>query len=99
LVLVCGTIDQEFALEIALLALSMTFYLARNVIPRIRKVALLSFGIALVVIQTGDTYVPRTPLGDKATAMGVWTFYTFFVLIAFFGEKVGARPHITPSRP
>jgi hypothetical protein len=50
------------------------------------------FGIALVVIQIGDTYVPRTPLSDKATAAGVWIFYTLFVLIALFVEKIGARP-------
>ena len=40
-------------------------------------------------MQIGDTYVPRTPLSDKATAMGVWIFYTSFVLIAFMVEKIG----------
>jgi hypothetical protein len=84
--------DPEFALEIALLALGIVLYLARNVIPTIRKGAVIAFGIALIVIQIGDTYVPRTALSDKATAMGVWIFYTLFVLIAFFVEKIGARP-------
>jgi len=42
----------------------------------------------LVVVQIGDTFVPRTPLSDKATAMGVWIFYTLFVIIAFLLEKV-----------
>jgi len=83
--------DPEFALEIALLALGIALYLARNVMPAIRKGAVIAFGIALVVIQIGDTYVPRTPLSDKATALGVWIFYTLFVLIALAVEKVGRR--------
>ena len=83
--------DPEFALEIALLALGIALYLARNVMPAIRKGAVIAFGIALVVIQIGDTYVPRTPLSDKATALGVWIFYTLFVLIALAVEKIGRR--------
>jgi hypothetical protein len=83
--------DLEFVLEIALLALGIVLYLARNAIPAIRKGAAIVFGIALVVIQIGDTYVPRTALSDKATALGVWIFYTLFVLIAWLVEKIGAR--------
>src|SRR5207248_1557374 len=82
----------EFAVEIALLALGILLYLSRNVMPAIRKSAMNAFGVALVVIQIGDTYVPRTPLSDKATAMGVWIFYTLFVLIALAVEKIGAQP-------
>src|SRR5437870_2535254 len=83
--------DPEFALEIVLLAVGIMLYLARNVMPTIRKTAVIAFGVALVVIQIGDTYVPRNPLTDKATAMGVWTFYTLFVVIAFLIEKIGSR--------
>jgi hypothetical protein len=83
--------DPEFALEIALLAGGIALYLARNAMPAIRKGAVIAFGIALVIVQIGDTYVPRTPLTDKATAMGVWVFYTLFVLIAFAVEKIGSR--------
>jgi hypothetical protein len=83
--------DPEFALEIALLAGGIVLYLARNVMPAIRKVAVIAFGIALVVVQIGDTYVPRTPLTDKATATGVWIFYTLFVVVAFIVEKIGSR--------
>ena len=83
--------NPEFALEIALLALGIALYLARNAIPAFRKGAVIAFGIALVVIQIGDTYVPRTALSDKATTLGVWIFYTLFVLIAFSVEKIGAR--------
>jgi hypothetical protein len=83
--------DPEFALEIALLAGGIGLYLPRNAMPAIRKGAVIAFGIALVIVQIGDTYVPRTPLSDKDTVMGVWIFYTLFVLIAFAVEKIGAR--------
>ena len=83
--------DPEFALEIALLAVGIVLYLARNVTPAIRKTAVIGFGIALTIIQIGDTYVPRTPLTDKATVMGVWIFYTLFVVVAFLIEKIGSR--------
>jgi hypothetical protein len=80
--------DPEFSLEIALLAGGIMLYLARNVLSTARKTAVIVFGAILVAVQIGDTYVPRTPLSDKATAMGVWIFYTLFVVIAFFLENV-----------
>ena len=83
--------DPEFALEIALVVGGIVLYLARNVMPAIRKKAVIAFGLALVVVQIGDTYVPRTPLTDKATAAGVWIFYSLFVVGAFLVEKVGSR--------
>jgi len=86
--------DPEFVLEIALLGFGIVLYLARNVTPAIRKKAIVVFGIFLVIIQIGDTYVPRTPLTAKATAMGVWIFYTLFVVMAFFLEKIGSRMQI-----
>ena len=86
--------DPEFALEIALLGFGIVLYLARNVMLAIRKTAVIAFGIALVVVQVGDTYVPRTPLTDKATVVGVWVFYTLFVVMAFFLEKIGKRRQI-----
>src|SRR3954465_15759853 len=86
--------NPEFALEIALLGVGIVIYLARNATPTIRKTAVIAFGITLVVVQIGDTYVPRTPLTDKATVMGVWIFYTLFVVMAFFLEKIGKRRQI-----
>jgi hypothetical protein len=83
--------DPEFALEIALLAVGIMLYLTRNAMPGIRKVAVIAFGVVLVVIQIGDTYVPRNPLTDKQTVMGVWIFYTLFVVVAFVIEKIGSR--------
>ena len=83
--------NPEFALEIALLAMGIMLYLARNAMPAIRKGSVIAFGLALVVIQIGDTYVPRNPLTDKQTVMGVWVFYTLFVLVAFLIERIGSR--------
>ena len=83
--------DPEFALEIGLLGVGIMLYLTRNVLSAIRKGAVVTFGVALVVIQMGDTYVPRNPLTDKATAMGVWVFYTLFVVVAFLIEKILSR--------
>jgi uncharacterized membrane protein len=83
--------DPEFALEIGLLAIGIMLYLTRNVLSAVRKTAVIFFGVALVVVQIGDTYVSRTPLTDKATAMGVWVFYTLFVAVAFLIEKIRSR--------
>src|ERR1044071_3725140 len=88
--------NPEFGLEIVLVAIGIALYLARNLMPAIRKAAVIAFGIALLIVQIGDTYVPRTPLTDKATALGVWVFYTLFVLIAFSVEKISARSHTGP---
>src|SRR4030095_12372824 len=71
--------DPEFTLEIALLVGGIILYLTRNAVSAARKKAVIAFGAALIVVQIGDTYVPRTALTDKATAMGVWIFYTLFV--------------------
>ena len=79
--------EPEFALEIALLAAGIALYLTRNAMPAIRTGAVIGLGLLLVIVQIGDTYVPRTPLTDKATVTGVWIFYTLFVLMAFAAEK------------
>jgi hypothetical protein len=83
--------DPEFALEIGLLGAGILLYLTRNVMPAIRKGAVIALGAALVVIQIGDTYVPRDPLTARQTAMGVWIFYSLFVVVAFLIEKIGSR--------
>jgi len=81
----------EFGLEIALLAGGIFLYLKRNVMPAIRKIAAIAFGVGLTIIQIGDTYVPRNPLTDRQTVIGVWIFYTLFVFAAFLLEKIGSR--------
>jgi hypothetical protein len=86
--------DPEFALEIGLLGAGILLYLTRNVMPAIRKGAVIAFGAALVVIQIGDTYVPRNPLTARQIVIGVWIFYTLFVVVAFLIEKIGSRRQI-----
>ncbi len=78
-------------MEIALLVGGIVLYLMRNAMPAIRKGAVIAFAFVLIIVQIGDTYVPRAPLTDKATVTGVWIFYTLFVLIAFAVEKIGSR--------
>jgi len=87
----------EFGLEIALLIGGIVLYLARNVMPAARRKAVITFGLALIIVQIGDTFVPRTPLSDKATAMGVWIFYTLFVVVAFLVERIGRPRQINAS--
>jgi hypothetical protein len=87
----------EFGLEIALLIGGIVLYLARNVMPAARRKAVITFGLALIIVQIGDTFVPRTPLSDKATAMGVWIFYTLFVVVVFLVERIGRPRQINAS--
>jgi len=65
--------------------------------PAIHQGAVIAFGVVLVVIQIGDTYVPRKPLTDKETVMGVWIFYTLFVVVALVIEKIGSRRQINAT--
>jgi hypothetical protein len=78
----------EFGLEVALLAGGIALYLARNTISAARKKAIIGFGLALVIVQIGDTFVPRTSLSDRETAMDVWIFYTLFVVVAYLLERL-----------
>jgi len=80
--------DPEFALEIALLASGIMLDVGRSVLSRVRKTCMIAFAFALVVVLIGDTFVPRKPLSDKATVMGVWIFHTIFVIVVFLIEKI-----------
>ena len=77
----------EFALEIALLAGGILLYLTRNSMSAARKKAVIAFGLGLIIVQIGDTFVPRNALSAQATAMGVWIFYTLFVVVAYLLER------------
>ena len=79
----------EFGLEVAILAAGIVLYLARNTLSRARRSAVIAFGLILVVVQVGDTYVPRSPLSDRMTAVGVLIFYTLFVSMAYLLESRG----------
>jgi membrane-bound metal-dependent hydrolase YbcI (DUF457 family) len=82
----------EFGLEMVILVVGILLYLWRNTLPGAQRWAVIAFGLMLIVVQVGDTFVPRSPLSDKMTAMGVWTFYTIFVGLAFLLEKAPSSP-------
>jgi hypothetical protein len=82
----------EFGLEVAILVAGIMLYLARNAISPARRWGVIGFGILLIVVQWGDTYVPRSPLSDRMTAMGVLVFYTLFAGVAFLLEKRWSKP-------
>jgi hypothetical protein len=77
----------EFAVEVVLLAAGIALYLTRNAVFATRRWGVISFGIILIVVQVGDTFVPRAPLSAQMTAMGVLIFYTLFVGVVFLLEK------------
>ncbi len=77
----------EFALEVALLVAGIVLYLRRNVVSAAHKWGVILFGMGLVVIQVGDTFVPRSPLTAQMTVVGAWVFYTLFVGIVFLLER------------
>ena len=63
--------------------------------PAIRSGAEIACGIVLVIVQIGDTYLPRTSLTDKTPVIGIWVFYTLFVFIPFGVAKIGNWKKIT----
>lgn len=77
----------EFALEVTMVAAGIMLYLRRNTVSAARRWGVIIFGVGLVVIQVGDTFVPRAPLTVEATAAGVLIFYTLFVGVVFLLEK------------
>ena len=76
----------EFFVEIALIFGGVFLYLRRNQFGLGRRIATLLFAVGLIVAEWGDMFVPRTPLSDRMTALGVFVFYTLFVAIAFILE-------------
>lgn len=77
----------EFGLEVAMLAAGIGLYLRRNIVSGAHRWSVIGFGLGLVVIQWGDTFVPRSPLTANATAIGVLVFYTLFVRVSFLVER------------
>jgi hypothetical protein len=76
----------EFGLEIGILLLGAVLYLKRNGATA-RKIGIIIFGAALVLIQTSNTFLRRPPSSDRAFAVTALAFYTVFAVIAFLLEK------------
>lgn len=82
----------EFGLEIAILIGGIVLYLKRNAVPSFaRSVGIIIFGVVMILIQTGNTFVGRPPSSDHAIAITALIFYTLFAGIAFLLEKRRGR--------
>jgi hypothetical protein len=76
----------EFGLEIGVLLFGALLYLKRNR-AIVRKIGIIIFVAALVLIQTSNTFLRRPPSSDRAFAITALVFYTVFAVIAFLLEK------------
>src|SRR2546429_5591160 len=76
----------EFVLEIGILLFGAVLYLKRNGAIA-RKIGIIIFVAALVLIQTSNTFVHRPPSSDRGFAITALIFYTVFAIIAFLLEK------------
>ncbi len=81
----------EFVLEIGILLIGTVLYLKRNGAIA-RKIGIIIFVAALVLIQTSNTFLRRPPSSDRAFAITALVFYTVFAIIAFVLEKRRAIP-------
>jgi len=76
----------EFGLETAILIGGLILYLKRNSSVA-RKAGIITFGVVLILIQAGNTFVGRPPSSDRAFAITALIFYTLFAGVAFLLEK------------
>jgi hypothetical protein len=76
----------EFGVEIAILIGGILLYLKRNNSVA-RKAGIVAFGVVLILIQAGNTFVYRPPSTDRAFAITALIFYALFAGIAFLLEK------------
>ena len=76
----------EFVLEIGILLIATAVYLKRNGAIA-RKIGIIIFVAALVLIQTSNTFLGRPSSSDRAFPIMAIVFYTVFAIIAFFLEK------------
>src|SRR5204862_2419698 len=65
----------EFLLEVAILLFGAVLYLKRNSAIA-RKIGIIIFVAALVLIQTSNTFLRRLPSSDRAFAITALVFYT-----------------------
>jgi hypothetical protein len=76
----------EFVLEIGILLFGAVLYLKRNGAIA-RKIGIIVFVAALVLIQTSNTFLRQPPSSDRTFAITALIFYTVFAVIAFLLEK------------
>ena len=76
----------EFILEIGILLFGAMLYLKRNAAIA-RKIGIIIFVAALVLIQTSNTFLRRPLSFDRAFGITALVFYAVFAGIAFLLEK------------
>jgi hypothetical protein len=76
----------EFVLEIAILLFGAVLYLKRNGATA-RKIGIIIFVAALVLIQTSNTFLRQSPSSHRVFAITALIFYTVFAFVAFLLEK------------
>jgi hypothetical protein len=76
----------EFGLEIAILIGGIIVFLKRNSSVA-RKASIITFGLLLILIQAGNTFIGRLPSSDRAFAITALIFYTLLAGVAFLLEK------------
>ena len=76
----------EFVAEIGILVFGAVLYLKHNGAIA-RKIGIIIFVAALVLIQASNTFLRRPPSSDRAFAITALVFYTGFAAIAFLLEK------------
>jgi hypothetical protein len=78
----------EFGLETAILVVGIFIYLKGNTFNSVaRQIGVIVFGVVLILIQAGNTFVGRPLSSDHAVAVTALIFYTLFAGVAFLLEK------------
>jgi hypothetical protein len=82
----------EFGLETAIPAGGIFIYLKRNTFKSVaRQIGVIIFGVVLILIQAGNTFVGRPLSSGHAVAVTALIFYTLFAGVAFLLKKVAKR--------
>jgi hypothetical protein len=77
----------ESGVEVAMLIAGVVIFLRRNVISsKLRKLAVVIFGLLLVLVQTGNMFGGRPLSSDRAVATTALIAYAVFAATAFFLE-------------
>jgi hypothetical protein len=78
----------EFGLETAILVVGIFIYLKGNTFNSVaRQIGVIVFGVVLILIQAGNTFVGRPLSSGHAVAVTALIFYTLFAGVAFLLEK------------
>jgi hypothetical protein len=86
----------EFVVEIGILVFGAVLYLKHNGAIA-RKIGIIIFVAALVLIQASNTFLRPPPSSDRAFAITALVFYTVFAAIAFLLEKPRKESRDTTS--